>query len=536
MKTLKPRFSQPGIPGALVFRLSLILGVTVTVLMSGWGFPSWAQTPEAGLGVTLALTPQAIDGTGSTPVEATITVTHTLSGGGDVLARSGFSAEPWEFLLVFTGQDGQTVTSHVATTGQGQEDGPPAVVRVLGDDGVVRKIYVQGVESLSSGFSRTVVLPDVRTVYELPPGAYTVQVVIPFQRFDVIFDTVDGVPVVQSNAAVFEGVLASNVVPLAILVDGDSDGWTVPAADPNGPLPVAVDCNDGTAAVNPGATEIAGNGVDDDCNAGTPDTPPVVPATVTITAELFEVGTGTHPGASKSPLVDLPVQLFDLTSTCVGLFGTSWQHFASIWGSSCPAPTNGRTDGSGTLTMQPPPGEYLAIGEYQVPGGETIYVGKNVGVVASGESLTKGLKVIVKGDGQTVPAKSSKHSGSVLWIIEPEYVEWDSTVETYPFIFDSEGDWGVTASVAPPEGFVADHESLSTEVNSTLEAVQFTVTDVGSDWVATEVTYELTHPGKEKKVKKTKVKHKIGVRLSRELAEAKGLTRLGKLLPSNQEQ
>ena len=36
-------------------------------------------------------------------------------------------------------------------------------------------------------------------------------------------------------------------------------------------------------------------------------------------------------------------------------------------------------------------------------------------------------------------------------------------------------DWTVTTSVAPPEGFVADHRTLSTEVDNGLEAVQFAI-------------------------------------------------------------
>ncbi len=50
-------------------------------------------------------------------------------------------------------------------------------------------------------------------------------------------------------------------------VDGDGDGYT----------PFQGDCDDNNFSVNPGAFEIEGNGIDDDCNPSTPDNPDISP-------------------------------------------------------------------------------------------------------------------------------------------------------------------------------------------------------------------------------------------------------------------
>jgi len=59
--------------------------------------------------------------------------------------------------------------------------------------------------------------------------------------------------------------------------DADGDGYGNPHAtiracsQPSGYVTNNTDCDDTNAAVNPGATEIKKNGIDDDCNASTPD-------------------------------------------------------------------------------------------------------------------------------------------------------------------------------------------------------------------------------------------------------------------------
>ncbi len=52
--------------------------------------------------------------------------------------------------------------------------------------------------------------------------------------------------------------------------DADTDTDADPDADGDG-YPASSDCDDTNAAVNPGMTEVPYNGIDDDCNAATPD-------------------------------------------------------------------------------------------------------------------------------------------------------------------------------------------------------------------------------------------------------------------------
>lgn len=67
--------------------------------------------------------------------------------------------------------------------------------------------------------------------------------------------------------------------------DGDGDTWTA------GPGP---DCDDGNAAVYPTRTEITGNGIDDDCDPGTPDTG-TKPSLVGLLTGALSTGAGYHP-------------------------------------------------------------------------------------------------------------------------------------------------------------------------------------------------------------------------------------------------
>jgi hypothetical protein len=127
---------------------------------------------------------------------------------------------------------------------------------------------------------------------------------------------------------------------------------------------------------------------------------------------------------------------------------------------------------------------------------DSLYSGKQVNNIKAGETRTVVLKQLRLYNGKKVPAKYFEDYGSYLAIIEPEYIDWTGTVEQYPFVLEAIEDWGVTTTITPPEGFVADTPALTAEVADTISAIQFTLTDVGSDWTQTEVTHTIKHKGK----------------------------------------
>ncbi|MBA7634400.1 hypothetical protein ES703_41984 [subsurface metagenome] len=409
-------------------------------------------------------------------------------------------------LLQFKAPDGKIIT---AKRPLGQPGPPPPRVKLK--DG--KLIQVEAVEVLPVGWHKEVERFDALDIYSLNQAGYwSVRAKIPMRTYpQASVVTTGDFPYAPLGSCDWCGVLESIPYNFVIWADADDDGYKYPQED----------CDDTNAAINPGVTEIPGNGIDENCNPA--DDGDDVAAIIVVRADLHTVGSGNHPGSSKTP-IEVRLGIYDKTSTCVQALGVSWHYYEPIFLACTSVVGYPRTDPStGTVSVSVSPGEYVVIGEYPPEANEPIYIGRSVGPLAPGDTARKYLQVIQKADNKKVPAKYTKKTGSDLLIIEPEYVEWDGTQELYPFIFESVGDWSVTTSVAPPEGIVADQESLSEEVNTELEAVQFTITDVGSKWVDTEVTYELKH-----KKTKEKIKSKIGVKLTKGLAKEKGLNVFGK--------
>jgi hypothetical protein len=234
------------------------------------------------------------------------------------------------------------------------------------------------------------------------------------------------------------------------------------------------------------------------------------------------VGWGSHPYCGKEPLGNVPVRLYSKAQgSCAARLGISWNHYDDIWNGCgynfvAEATTN-VAHGQAVFSVVPA-GNYLALAKY-VQGSQTIYLGASVGQLPQNSLVKKHLRVIETAHGKIIPALCYIFSGSELVVVQPEYVEWSEPTELYPIVYDSVGTWSVDASVTTPEGFVTDYSSLSTNVSSDMQAVQFTVTDVGSAWVPTKIKHRIKHKGKLHRHEAN-----IGVKLTPEMAAAKRVT------------
>jgi Putative metal-binding motif len=470
------------------------------------------------------------------PIIVTLSLENV--GSQDEIMDDIFSGQDFHLLLRFYDETGRVITSDISSEVSAPTPPIPRVFRESGGK------FPQGifVEVIPSG---VIVTYDPFDAYEYYPlegrsGHFRVQAVFSARTFLDYQETATGVKYAKiypplEDQTKWVGSLKSNIVSFTKVDDADGDGYYYPLAHDGKPA----DCDDTNMNTHPGAEEILGDGIDNDCNPATPDVTEVAApkdALIQVEMDRHVVGTGSHPGSVKYPCPGAYVRAFDKSSgSCVSQYGVSWHHYETIWFScSYPEPDGAaKTNADGIAEVAVRPGNYLVIGVYDPDGelnndGDEVFMGVSVGDVASGETVYKYLQMIEKQDGKKGPAKYTKRKGSELLIIEPEYVEWDGTVEYYPFVFESIGDWDVATAVSPPEGFVADNDILSEDVNTEREAVQFTITDVGSKWTDTEVTYNLKH-----KSKKHKIKSKIGVKLSKKLAKKKGLDIYGKKIKKN---
>lgn len=238
---------------------------------------------------------------------------------------------------------------------------------------------------------------------------------------------------------------------------------------------------------------------------------PVLNATIVVQSVLHSVGLGSRPGSTKTPL-PLELRTFQQSNNGPGPdprdYGTIWNSGVGLlppdlWmtGPQVVDQGNGSAD---EYTIQVVPGsKYLVIGKATVECSgmpTTLYVGNLTGVLAANSTKRTHLQVMQRADGRCLPARTTEIPGSLLLVTEPEYLEFETEQELLPIIYESvEGEWSVSVEAAPPEGFVSDPaQPLTAELtDNTRQALQFTITDVGSAWTFTRLSHRIRHHGRD---------------------------------------
>lgn len=244
---------------------------------------------------------------------------------------------------------------------------------------------------------------------------------------------------------------------------------------------------------------------------------------IKVIAKRFIIGFGTRPFVTREPLAGITVSVFDRSpGSCANdiLYSYYWRlRFAlpEVFANCTPLAT-GVTDASGRVTINVPPGNYLVASHFDADGDgvEDFFLGRFTNVQC-GELEVERLFMFRLARGRRVGCRWHRLTGSELVVVEPEEIVWDGAEQEYPFIFDSVGAWDVTVGVAPPDGFVADYDQLTENVTDELDAVQFTVTELGSDLVPTPTHFDILHKG---------VRHvidsEIGIKLTPDYARSRG--------------
>src|SRR6185295_2328264 len=146
--------------------------------------------------------------------------------------------------------------------------------------------------------------------------------------------------------------------------------------------------------------------------------------------------------------------------------------------------------------------QYLVIGratnfDYVVTATspDPLYSEYPVLIAAAGQTVNAPLSLLATFNGKIVPGTQTEFFGSYLNLVQPEYMEWTSDQQQYPFVMVAEGAWDVSTNIAPAPGLQADTTSAEAIVTDQTSAVQFMLTDVASDGTDTGVTFVINHKG-----------------------------------------
>ncbi len=185
----------------------------------------------------------------------------------------------------------------------------PSIIADTDHDGKIEVVQgdfvtiLPGTDNTDGPWRLNITIPNALAFYSglKKAGWYKVVFRVPINSYSKTLVTAGGLSFAGFGDLKWEGNIVSNGDYFALVADADGDGYSYPVADPRlwGET-TEYDCDDGNPAVNPGVSEIPGNGIDDDCDPGTGDA--AEPATLVVL----------WPGpTSPGVLADLRVQVYD---------------------------------------------------------------------------------------------------------------------------------------------------------------------------------------------------------------------------------
>jgi hypothetical protein len=268
--------------------------------------------------------------------------------------------------------------------------------------------------------------------------------------------------------------------------------------------------------VAPGATEMALPDADGDGVAGADDHCPdqqgdldkngclfTAEATVTLKTINQSVPGG---GTTTAPIAGAEARLFDRNDSAFqSTYGTknpSHAIYDQVFNNNVGTVGSCVSESSGLCKAgNETDGDHLMIVKYADTSGKTAYIGSPIStgdyVNGTAEKEMAVIKTILKdGSIKLSAGKTSVVTGSMLEIVSPAYMNWESTTEYYPFVFTSDSDWTVDLCLEVPEGYqiVEGEDCVKTLVAGETVAVLFTVQEVGSPKPDTTAKFKLKGP------------------------------------------
>ncbi len=218
----------------------------------------------------------AIAPLGSAPVPATIDQLNALGISVIGLAPGGTAIRN---PVGPSGSSSVLMSALALLTGAVDETGLPLVFNISGGTGPLRDAVVRAVTTAATRpvdvSLRPATLPDGLS-FSFTPEVVTGVGPGESATFDVTF-TGDGSSVSGPGAIEFFDTLTNGTLATLPIEASCQPSLEPPDGDGDG-FPEDEDCDDTDPNVNPGAEEIPGNGIDDDCNPITPDVLPLTAA------------------------------------------------------------------------------------------------------------------------------------------------------------------------------------------------------------------------------------------------------------------